>query len=214
MNKGLELINKYFADRLTDRQVEQFALMGEQYKEWNAKINVISRKDIDNVYLHHILHSLSIASVINLPAGSRVMDIGCGGGFPGVPLAVMFPEVQFKLIDSIGKKLTVVRGVAEALGISNIETYHSRVEELNMQTDYVISRAVTDLSPFMDWSWAKIRGGEGRGLLYLKGGDLTEEIENGIKGRKKIESVELINISDIFEDEFFETKKILYIKKK
>lgn len=208
-----ELIEKYFSDRLTDKQREQFNLMGELYKEWNAKINVISRKDIDNVHLHHILHSLAIAKVADFPDGAVVMDIGCGGGFPGVPLAVLFPNVTFKMIDSIGKKITVVKEVSSGIGLTNIETYHCRAEEVKQQTDFVISRAVTELSSFMDWSWNKIKGGENRGLIYLKGGDLEEEINNGIKGRKRIESVDLFNISDSFSEEFFETKKILYIKK-
>lgn len=208
-----ELIEKYFGARLSDRQKEQFNLMGELYKEWNAKINVISRKDIDNVYLHHILHSLAISKIADFPDGSTVMDIGCGGGFPGVPLAVLYPNVTFKMIDSIGKKITVVREVSAGLGLTNIETYHSRAEEVKQQTDYVVSRAVTELSSFMDWSWNKIRGGENRGLIYLKGGDLQEEIKNGIAGRKKIESVDLFDISSFYSEEFFETKKILYIKK-
>lgn len=213
MNYTLEIIENYFPNTLTEKQKEQFRLMGELYAEWNAKINVISRKDIENIYLHHILHSLAIAKVVNFPDGSTIMDVGCGGGFPGVPLAVMFPNVQFKLIDSIGKKITVVKEVSAGLGLTNVEAYHCRAEELNMQTDYVVSRAVTDLGEFMKWSWKKIRGGDGRGLIYLKGGDLTTEIEEGIKGQKKILDVELYNISDHFKEEFFETKKVLFIKK-
>lgn len=213
MNYNIEIIEKYFPDTLTDVQRDQFTAMGEIYAFWNSQINVISRKDIDNIYLHHILHSLSIIKVLNFPAGSVVMDIGCGGGFPGIPLAVMFPDVQFKLIDSIGKKITVVREVCKALGINNVEAYNCRAEELNIQTDFVVSRAVTDLAEFMKWSWKKIRGGDGKGLIYLKGGDLTQEIEEGLKGNKKILDVELFDISKFFEEEFFDTKKILYIKK-
>ncbi len=213
MNHTIELIENYFPNRLTDRQREQFAAMGELYREWNAKINVVSRKDIDNLYLHHVLHSLAIAKVVDFPDGAIVMDIGCGGGFPGVPLAVMFPNVQFKMIDSIGKKITVVKEVSSALGLTNIETYNCRAEQLAMQADYVVSRAVTELKHFMDWSWVKLRGGDGKGVLYLKGGDLTEEIAEGLKGRKRLGEVELFNISDHFTEEFFETKKVLYIKK-
>lgn len=213
MNYTLEIIEKYFPDKLNERQKEQFIQMGELYADWNSKINVISRKDIDNIYLHHILHSLAIAKVVDFPDGSIVMDIGCGGGFPGIPLAVMFPDVNFKLIDSIGKKITVVREVSSALGLTNVEPFNGRAEQLNMQTDFVVSRAVAQLSEFMGWSWKKIRGGDGRGLIYLKGGDLNQEIEEGVKGFKKITDVEVYNISDYFEEEFFETKKILYIKK-
>lgn len=213
MKYTIEIIEKYFPNILTNEQKEQFVKMGELYVEWNSKINVISRKDIENIYLHHILHSLAIAKVVQFPDGATIMDIGCGGGFPGIPLAVMFPNVQFKLIDSIGKKITVVREVSAGLGLTNVEAFNCRAEELTMQTDYVVSRAVTDLSEFMKWSWKKIRGGDGRGLIYLKGGDLTEEIAEGIKGNKKILDVELYNISDYFEEEFFETKKILFIKK-
>ncbi len=213
MNYGVELIEKYFSDRLTDVQREQFSRMGELYREWNSKINVVSRKDIDNLYLHHILHSLAIAKVVEFPKGSIVMDIGCGGGFPGVPLAVLFPDVQFKMVDSIGKKITVVREVSSALELNNIEAFHSRAEELPMQADYVISRAVTMLKPFMDWSWQKLRGGDGRGILYLKGGDLSEEIAEGIAKRKRLGEVKTYDIFNIFEEDFFETKKVLYIKK-
>lgn len=210
---NLELIEKYFPNVLTEEQKRQFTLMGDLYRDWNSKINVISRKDIDNLYLHHILHSLSIAKVINFPDGSTVMDIGCGGGFPGIPLAVLFPNVNFKMIDSIGKKITVVKEVSSGLGLTNIETFNARAEEVNMQTDFVVSRAVTELHQFMNWSWKKIRGGDDRGLIYLKGGDLEDEIEEGLKGQKKVKEVTLYNISDFFDEEYFETKKILFIKK-
>lgn len=213
MNYNLEIIETYFPNTLTERQREQFTLMGEVYADWNSKINVISRKDIDNIYLHHILHSLAIAKVVDFKDGSTVMDIGCGGGFPGIPLAVLYPNVNFKLIDSIGKKITVVKEVSTALGLTNVEAFYGRAEQLTMQTDYVVSRAVAELGEFMSWSWKKIRGGDNRGLLYLKGGDLTQEIEEGIKGFKKISDVELYNISDYFKEEYFETKKVLFIKK-
>ena len=213
MNYNIEIIEKYFPNMLSEEQKRQFILMGELYAEWNSKINVISRKDIDNIYLHHILHSLSIAKVVQFADGDTVMDIGCGGGFPGIPLAVLFPNVNFKMIDSIGKKIIVVKEVSAGLGLTNIETFNARAEQVNMQTDYVVSRAVTELGQFMNWSWKKIRGGEGRGLIYLKGGDLTEEIKEGIKGQKKIMGTTVHNISDFFDEEFFETKKILFIKK-
>ena len=213
MNYNIEIIEKYFPNMLTEEQKRQFILMGELYADWNSKINVISRKDIDNIYLHHILHSLSIAKVVQFADGDTVMDIGCGGGFPGIPLAVLFPNVKFKMIDSVGKKIIVVKEVSEGLGLTNIETFNARAEQVNMQTDYVVSRAVAELGQFMNWSWKKIRGGEGRGLIYLKGGDLTEEIKEGIKGQKKILDTTIYNIADFFDEEFFETKKILYIKK-
>ncbi len=213
MEYTTQLIEKYFDNELTDRQREQFAAMGELYKEWNSKINVVSRKDIDNIYLHHILHSLAIAKVVKFPPNSTVLDIGCGGGFPGVPLATLFPEVNFKLVDSIGKKITVVKEVSSALGLTNIEAFHSRVEELPIHADYIISRAVTMLKPFMDWSWGKLKSGDDRGLIYLKGGDLTEEIAEGLAGKKKVSDVTLYNISELFDESFFETKKVLYIKK-
>lgn len=212
MNYNIDIIEKYFPN-ITGKQKEQFTHMGELYVDWNSKINIISRKDIENLYLHHILHSLSIAKVVQFEDNSIVMDIGCGGGFPGIPLAVMFPNVQFKMIDSIGKKITVVKEISQELNLLNVETFNARAEQVNMQTDYVVSRAVADLGEFMKWSWKKIRGGENRGLIYLKGGDLTEEIAEGVKGNKKITDIKLFNISDYYEEEFFETKKILYIKK-
>ena len=206
------LIEKYF-DNLSDHQKEQFSQMGEIYKEWNEKINVISRKDIDNVYEHHILHSLAIAKISPFKKGDRVMDIGCGGGFPGVPLAVMFPDVEFHLVDSIGKKINVVKGVCEALGITNIKTYHARAEQVPVQVEYVVSRAVTRLKEFLGWSWGKIVSGDGHGVIYLKGGDLEEEIKEGTTKLKKMESVDILSINNYFKEEFFDTKKIIYIKK-
>ncbi|MEG1553722.1 MAG: 16S rRNA (guanine(527)-N(7))-methyltransferase RsmG [Rikenellaceae bacterium] len=208
-----ELITKYFGDRLTAEQVDKFNRMGDVYKSWNDKINVISRKDIDNVYKHHILHSLSIAKVVDFADGDRVMDIGCGGGFPGVPLAVMFPNVQFYLVDSIGKKINVVQEVCRELGVENVKAYHARAEDVNLQVDYVVSRAVTRLDKFMEWSWKKIIGGDSHGVIYLKGGDLDQEIEEGTVKVKKVEGVDIYDVSSFFEEDFFDTKKIICIKK-
>ncbi len=203
----IELITKYFPN-LSDRQQEQFAALYDLYAEWNAKINVVSRKDFDQLYLRHILHSLAIAKVCQFADGARVLDVGCGGGFPSVPLAIMFPNVRFVAADSIGKKITVVRGVCEGAGITNIDARNTRVEQIAEKFDYVVSRAVTDMSPFVGWIWNKIeRGKQGtlpNGILYLKGGDLDAEL-----AATKLEWQQ-IPISDFFEEEFFETKKVVY----
>ncbi len=203
----IELITKYFPN-LSDRQQEQFAALYDLYAEWNAKINVVSRKDFDQLYLRHILHSLAIAKVCQFADGARVLDVGCGGGFPSVPLAIMFPNVRFVAADSIGKKITVVRGVCEGAGITNIDARNTRVEQIAEKFDYVVSRAVTDMSPFVGWIWNKIeRGKQGtlpNGILYLKGGDLDAEL-----AATKLEWQQT-PISDFFEEEFFETKKVVY----
>lgn len=203
----IELITKYFPN-LSDRQQEQFAALYDLYAEWNAKINVVSRKDFDQLYLRHILHSLAIAKVCQFADGARVLDVGCGGGFPSVPLAIMFPNVHFVAADSIGKKITVVRGVCEGAGITNIDARNTRVEQIAEKFDYVVSRAVTEMSPFVGWIWNKIeRGKQGtlpNGILYLKGGDLDAEL-----AATKLEWQQ-IPISDFFEEEFFETKKVVY----
>ncbi len=204
-----QIIYNYF-DGLTTRQKEQFEMLYDLYIEWNAKVNVISRKDSENLYLHHVLHSLAIAKVKSFEGGEVVMDIGCGGGFPGIPLAIMFPETHFVMVDSIGKKITVVKSIAEQLGLTNIEAHHKRAEELKVECDFVVSRAVTSLGNFMPWAWPKLKSGGA--ILYLKGGDLDEEITEGTKGYKT-KKLELHNISDIFSEEFFETKKVLYIEK-
>ncbi len=203
-------ILKYFPD-LTPLQRERFGAMGELYREWNDKINVISRKDIDQIYLHHILHSLAIARVCRFATGVRVADVGCGGGFPGIPLAVMFPEARFTLVDSIGKKIKVVEGVAEALGLDNVRAVNGRIESVDSKFDFVVSRAVTDMRTFTSWVWNKIERGEGselpNGILYLKGGDLKEEL--GGLGKPSV----VFDIQDFFGEEFFETKKIVYLKR-
>ena len=204
---SVALIEKYFPN-LSEQQREQFARLGEVYAEWNAKINVVSRKDMEHIYLHHILHSLAIAKVCHFADGAQVLDVGCGGGFPSVPLAIMFPNVQFTACDSIGKKIRVVEGVCEAVGIKNIRTVNGRVEQLKEQFDYVISRAVTDMPTFVGWVRGMVRKGEKgslpNGILYLKGGDLTEELQ---ASRRQWERY---YISEFFEEEFYDTKQVVY----
>jgi 16S rRNA (guanine527-N7)-methyltransferase len=206
----MELVKKYFSD-FTAEQERQLSLLKELYVDWNEKINVISRKDMDNFYLHHVLHSLTIATRFNFKAGMEVMDLGCGGGFPGVPLAILFPEAQFHLVDSIGKKLKVVNEIAEAAGIKNITTQHARAEEIkNRQFDAVVSRAVAPLGSLWHWSRKLIRRakvaekGVPNGLICLKGGDLNQEIfESNCKPF-------VWEINKIFEEEYFKEKFMLY----
>lgn len=204
----MELIIKYFPD-LTDDQKAHFIKLDELYRFWNAQINLISRKDIDNLYLHHILHSLALTKVISFNNGARVMDVGTGGGFPGIPLAIMFPEVQFHLVDSIGKKIKVVKEVASALNLPNVTAEHIRVEQIKEKYDFIVSRAVTTLPEFYNWVQGKVskqkRHKITNGLFYLKGGDLIQEIEPF----KKKASV--FSISDFFQEEYFITKKIVYL---
>lgn len=197
-----ELI-KYFPD-LSHLQIRQFKLMGELYVEWNSKINVVSRKDIDQIYTHHILHSMAIAKTNLIVPGQTVMDVGCGGGLPVIPLAVLMPNVEFTALDSIGKKILVVNQITKALGLTNVKAVNARVESLDERFDWVISRAVTDLKTFVGWTWNKTT----MGIIYLKGGDLSQEIRSANR------HVEEYSIADYFNNPYFETKKILYLPKK
>lgn len=206
---GTELIYKYFPE-LTGTQKSQIEQLMPLYREWNEKINVISRKDIDSLYLHHVLHSLAIAKVMQFPKGSSILDVGTGGGFPGIPLAIMFPESKFTLCDSIAKKIKVATEISQALGLANVETICGRVESSPANYDYIVSRAVTELRNFMPW----IKGRYRNSVLYLKGGDLEEEISLAASScRLDRNSIKTINISDFFEEEFFETKKVIFIKR-
>ena len=204
------LLQKYFPE-LTSHQLQQFELMAAQYRIWNEQINVISRKDIDFIFEHHILHSLAIAKVITFKKGTRILDVGTGGGFPGIPLAVFFPDVQFHLVDSIGKKIKVVNEVAEALGLKNVKATHSRVELIDETFDFVVSRAVTRLVEFTPWVKSKFNkesvNSLPNGILYLKGGDLTSELAPYKSNAK----MKLFDLSEYFEEDFFETKKVVYL---
>ena len=203
----MELILKYFPN-LSEIQKKQFVQLQELYEEWNTKINVISRKDMENLYLKHVLHSLAIAKVIRFVDGTKILDVGTGGGFPGVPLAILFPEVKFLLVDSIGKKIKVVKGVSEKIGLQNLKAEHTRVEQVEGEFDFIVSRAVTQMKVFQQWVRNKISTNQKNtlynGILYLKGGDLTEEL-------KGIKNVDIYDIPQYFEEDFFETKKIVYI---
>lgn len=203
-----QIITKYFP-HLSEAQVLQFAQLDELYRHWNAQINVISRKDIDALYLHHILHSLGITQMIRFKAGSRILDFGCGGGFPGIPLAIMFPEVEFLLVDSIGKKVKVATAVAEALGLKNVKTLHGRGEQIKEQFDFVVSRAVMrldELEPMVRKLISpKQQNGMPNGIICLKGGDLQSET------RKYHNKVEIQDLYPTFEEDYFKTKKIVYL---
>ena len=205
----VELIYSHFPD-LTERQRDQFAALQDLYLEWNAKINVISRKDMESFYEKHVLHSLGIAKVYSFKPGQKVLDVGTGGGFPGIPLAILFPDTQFHLVDSIGKKIKVVLAVAEALSLENVRADHGRAEEFKGPYDFVVSRAVTQMRRFVPWIKGKISqknldADRINGLLYLKGGDLAEELGT-MKAR-------ISNLSNFFTSEFFETKKVVYLPK-
>src|SRR5690606_31852749 len=205
---GVDIIYRYFP-KLSEKQREQYRQLGELYSHWNTQINVVSRKDIDKLYLHHVLHSLGIAKFTNFVAGTRVLDVGTGGGFPGIPLAILFPDVQFHLVDSIGKKIKVVRNVATTLGLENVEADHIRAEQLDEKYDFIVSRAVTRLADFYPWVANKFlkkhKNAISNGILYLKGGDLNDELK---ESRLR---AEIYALSDFFEEDFFETKHIVYI---
>jgi 16S rRNA (guanine527-N7)-methyltransferase len=204
----MEIVTKYFTD-LTDQQLNQFGRLGSLYEEWNAKINVISRKDIEQLYERHVLHSLSIAKIIHFKSGTTVLDVGTGGGFPGIPLAILFPETSFFLIDSIGKKIKVVNEVASALNLQNVKAEQVRVEEVNQKFDFVVSRAVTAFPRFVEMVQNKVaiqcKNDLPNGILYLKGGDFEEEI-NPYKQHLKV-----YNLQAYFQEEFFETKRLIYM---
>ncbi len=204
----MDKIVKYFPD-LTERQREQLAALLPLYEEWNAQINVISRKDMDHFYEHHVLHSLAIAKAVRFKPMAEVLDVGTGGGFPGVPLAIMFPDARFTLIDSIGKKIKVVSDVIDRLALANTKALQIRAEQLDGEFDFVVSRAVTTLPEFVPWVKGKISKTQyhtlHNGILYLKGGDLDAELA---PFRKKVRTW---NISDWFDEEYFETKKVIYL---
>jgi 16S rRNA (guanine527-N7)-methyltransferase len=203
----MELIQKYFSS-LSDTQKEQFSKLFDLYSDWNAKINVVSRKDIDELYLRHVLHSLGIAKVLQFKDGTNIMDVGTGGGFPGIPLAILYPECHFHLVDSVNKKLKVINAVAEDLGLTNIKTSHKRAEDIDERFDFIVSRAVTAMPSFVGWVKNKVnkksKNELKNGILYLKGGDLTEELKDFPKAT-------IYNLTDFFEEDFFETKKLVHL---
>jgi len=205
----MEMIKKYFP-KLTEDQISKLEQLGPLYHEWNEQINVISRKDMDQFYERHVLHSLAIARVIRFNPGTKILDVGTGGGFPGIPLAIMFPECKFHLVDSIGKKIKVVEAVVKALELKNVHFSHKRAEEVTDKYDFIVSRAVTKMPAFISWVRKKINKKHNNalpnGILYLKGGDLTEEMSS-------VQTFhQYYDISEYFEEEFFETKKVVYVQ--
>ena len=203
------LLKKYFPE-LNDLQIRQFSKLEDLYKDWNEKVNLISRKDVENIFVHHVLHSLAIAKVVKFEFGTSILDIGTGGGFPGIPLAIVFPDCKFMLIDSIGKKIKVVKSVAEEINLTNVYDQQIRAEKENAKFDFIVSRAVCTSPEFINYSKKKINSKSfnsiSNGILYLKGGDFLEEIEN-LKYFVKI-----FNIKNFFQEDFFQTKKVVYIK--
>ena len=204
----IDVITKYFD--LTERQIEQFRALDALYREWNARINVISRKDIDSLYINHILHSLAIAKVCTFAPGARILDIGCGGGFPGIPLAIMFPDVQFHLVDSIGKKVRVAGEIAAAIGLENVRISHSRAEEIKEKYSFVVSRAVMQLPDLVKICRKNISKEQNNvlpnGIICLKGGDMTAETQPFRN------SCEVVNVSNYFDEEYFKDKKVVYVQ--
>ncbi|MFT6370880.1 MAG: 16S rRNA (guanine527-N7)-methyltransferase [Maribacter sp.] len=205
-----ERLFEYFPN-LSQEQRTQFVLLEELYKDWNQKINVVSRKDIDELYLRHVLHSLGIAKIQEFKNGAEVLDVGTGGGFPGIPLAILFPNVHFTLVDSIGKKIKVVEEVVQGLGLTNVKTINARVEEVPKQFDFIVSRAVAVMPTFVHWVKGKIKKESihqrRNGILYLKGGNLEEEL-------KEYRTAEIFELSDYFNEEFYDTKRVVYLPMK
>ncbi len=206
--QGSEIITQYFPP-LSQEQKHQFGLLGPLYKDWNEKINVISRKDIDNLYVNHVLHSLGIAKIISFLPDAEVLDVGTGGGFPGIPLAILFPEAKFHLVDSIGKKISVVKEVSHALGLKNVTSEQIRGEQLKQKYDFIVSRAVTQMKEFYGWVENKVKKESlhsmDNGILYLKGGDLDEELSELRK------PYSLYELQRFFKEEYFKTKKVVYM---
>ncbi|WP_452222594.1 16S rRNA (guanine(527)-N(7))-methyltransferase RsmG [Lacinutrix chionoecetis] len=203
----MDLILKYFPNLAQD-QIEKFTKLEALYQDWNLKINVVSRKDIDELYLRHVLHSLAIAKIINFKAGTKIMDVGTGGGFPGIPLAILFPECSFHLVDSIAKKLKVVNEVVEGLGLENVKTTHTRVEDIKETYHFIVSRAVAAMPTFVHWIKGKVAKEQNNdlknGIIYLKGGDLSNELQD-------YKAITIYNISDFYSEEFYDTKKIVHL---
>jgi len=203
----MEDLLQYF-NNLSSVQIEQFSKLEDLYKNWNSKINVVSRKDIDELTIRHVLHSLGIAKVQEFKPNSNILDIGTGGGFPGIPLAILFPESNFHLVDSIGKKIKVVQEIADELGLKNVKAEHIRAEEVKGRFDFIVSRAVTRMDDFVKWTRKKIAKKQNHelknGILYLKGGDLKEELQNFPKAT-------IYNLSDYFNEDFFQTKKVVHL---
>lgn len=204
-----EHIQKYFD--LSSEQKKQFDQLYPFYKDWNSKINVISRKDIDQLYINHVLHSLGIAKIVDFLPQANILDVGTGGGFPGIPLAILFPETQFHLVDSVGKKLKVVNSIAQHIGLNNIKTTHDRVENIDEKFDFIVSRAVTRMPEFVGWVKDKVKKDSKHklknGILYLKGGDLTQELS-------KYKNAEIYPLNAYFSEAFFKTKKVVYLPMK
>ena len=207
----MKIITKYFPD-LSDEQITQFTQLEILYKDWNAQINVISRKDIDALYLKHVLHSLGVAKVISFQPNTKILDVGTGGGFPGIPLAILFPQCEFVLVDAIGKKIKVVNEIVDRLGLQNVKAYHQRAEEVEGQFDFVVTRAVTRIKKFIPWVKGKLSPESTHeiknGILFLKGGDLEEEIAESQK------KVTIYPLSNYFTEDFFETKVVAYTRVK
>ncbi|AKA35727.1 MAG: 16S rRNA (guanine(527)-N(7))-methyltransferase RsmG [Muricauda sp.] len=205
-----DIVFKYF-NSLTETQKQRFLRLEDLYQDWNQKINVVSRKDIDELYLRHVLHSLGIAKVQQFNEGAAILDVGTGGGFPGIPLAILFPETQFTLVDAIGKKIKVVQEVIDALKLDNVTAHHSRVEELHGRFDFIVSRAVAAMPTFVRWTKGKIKKDSAHerknGILYLKGGNLDEELRG-------YTNVQLFELSGYFDHPFFDTKKVVYLPQK